>query len=95
MTEHLQDEVYHFKSNYEKGSKLREILQNFSKVLEWQKKQNQTVSELYTDDKKTKHSSNSDDILKSSENVNAKHCNKEAISKNSTYELFSKIPSRK
>ena len=34
MTEHLQDEVCHFKSNYEKGSKLREILQNFSKVLE-------------------------------------------------------------
>ena len=34
MTEHLQDEVYHFKSNYEKGPKSREILQNFSKVLE-------------------------------------------------------------
>lgn len=67
----------------------------FSKVLEWQKKQNQTVSELYIDDKKTKHSSNSDDILKSAENVNGKHCTKEAISKTATYELFSKIPSRK
>ena len=30
--------------------------------------QNQTMSELYTDDKKTKYSSNPNDILKSAEN---------------------------
>ena len=35
------------------------------KVLERQNMQNQTILELYTDDKKSKYSSNAKDILKS------------------------------
>ena len=38
--------------------------------------QNQVISELYTDDKKAKHSSNSNDILKSAENFYEKLCTK-------------------
>ena len=39
--------------------------QNFFKVLERQNMQNQTIFELYTDDNKSKYSSNPKDILKS------------------------------
>ena len=41
--------------------------QNFFKVLERQNLKNQTVFELYTDDNKSKYSSNPKDILKSPE----------------------------
>ena len=39
--------------------------QNFFKVLERQNMQSQTIFELYTDDNKSKYSSNPKDILKS------------------------------
>ena len=40
----------------------------FFKVLERQNMQNQTIFELYTDDNKSKYSSNPKDILKSEKN---------------------------
>ena len=63
-------------------------VQNFMQILYWSLKakhapklismylkdnmQNQTISELYTDDKKTKCSSNRNDILKSAKNFSEK-----------------------
>ena len=54
-----------------------------------------TISELYTDDKKSKYSSNPNDILKSDRNFYEKLCTKETTSKTATAELFIKISNRK
>ena len=57
--------------------------------------QNQTISELYTDDKKSKCFSNTNDILKLDKNVYEKLYTKETTSKIATSELFSKFSNRK
>ena len=57
--------------------------------------QNQTISEIYTDDNKSKHSSNPTDILKSAKNLYEKLYTKETTSKTTTTEFISKIPYRK
>ena len=43
--------------------------------------QNQTISELYKEDKKTKYSSNPNDILKSTKNVYGKLYNNRQVLK--------------
>ena len=57
--------------------------------------ENQTISELYTDDKKSKCFSNTNDILKLDKNVYEKLYTKETTSKTATAELFSKFSNRK
>ena len=57
--------------------------------------QNQTKSELYTDNKKSKYSSNPNDILKSARNYFEKIYIKETTSKSTIVEFFSKISNRK
>ena len=68
------------------------------KLTKLQKKlniQNQTISELlYTDDKKSKYSSNPNDTLKSAESFCEKFYTKEATSKTAIPELFSTISNR-
>ena len=78
MTKNLPDELYQLKSEHAKGAKLRANVilgledKTFSKtcfnILERQY-ENQTISELYTDDKKTKYSSTPNDILKLAKNL--------------------------
>ena len=57
--------------------------------------QSGTVSELHNDDKKSKYSSNPNDILNSAKNFNEKLHTKEANSKTVIAELFSKISNKK
>ena len=79
MIENLQDELYQLKNKQAKGAKLRSnrrwrAKNAFFKVLERQNMQNQTIFELYTDDNKSKYSSNPKDILKSAKtNYEALH----------------------
>ena len=47
------------------GAERRKMLKIFSKVLERQNLQNQTIFELYTDDNKSKYSINHKEIFKS------------------------------
>ena len=60
-----------------------------------QNMQSQTKSELYTNDKRSKHSSKPNDILKSAKNFYEKRYRKETTSKTAAAELFSKISNRK
>ena len=57
--------------------------------------QNQTMSELYTDDNKSKYSSNPKYILKSAKKFYEKLYTKETTSKAAITEFLSKIPNRK
>ena len=57
--------------------------------------QNQTISELYTDDNRSKYSKNLKDIVKSAKKIYEKLQKKETISKNATTEFLSKIRNRK
>ena len=59
-----------------------------------QNMQNQTISELYTNDKTSKYSSNCNNIVKSGKNFYEKFYTKETMSKTATVELFSKISNR-
>ena len=75
MTENLKDKLYQLENKQVKGAKDRANIRwelegaksakTFFKVLERQKLQNQTISELYTDDNESKYSSNPKDIFKS------------------------------
>ena len=57
--------------------------------------QNQIISELYTDYKKSKYSSKPNDIPKSAKNIYKKLHTKDPTSKKATAELFNKISNRK
>ena len=69
-----------------------ECSETFFKVLERQNLQNQTISQLYTADIKSKYSSNPKDISKSSKKVVS---TKETTSKSATAEFLPKILNRK
>ena len=75
MTENLQDELYKLENKPAKGAKRRANIRSWRaknasfKVLERQNMQNQTIFELYTDDNKSKYSSNPKDILKSEKKI--------------------------
>ena len=70
----LQDELYSLESKQARGAKIlanirwdlevEKFSKSFFNILERQHMQNQTISELYTDDKKSKISDNPKDILK-------------------------------
>ena len=63
-------------------------------VLKKQNLQNQRISELYTDDNKSKYSSNPKDILKCAYKIYETLYIKETTSKDATTEFLTKIPSR-
>ena len=75
MIENLKDEICYLENKQAKGAKLRVNIRyeleggkwskTFFNVIWRQNKQNQTIFKLYTDDNKTKYSSNPKDILKS------------------------------
>ena len=70
MIENLQDEFCQLENEQAKGATPRanrswRTKNAFFKVLERQNMQNQTIFELYTDNNKSKYSSNPKDILKS------------------------------
>ena len=75
MIENLQDKLYQLENKQAKNTKLRinirwelegEIcLETFFRVLERKNLQNQTTFKLYTDDNKSKYSSNAKETLKS------------------------------
>ena len=75
MIENLQDELYQLENKQTKEAKLRAKIRSwrkknaFFKVLERQNMQNQTIFELYTDDNKSKYSSNPMNILKSAKKI--------------------------
>lgn len=56
--------------------------------------QNQTLSELFTDNKISKYSSNPNDVLIPAKNFYVKLYTKEKISKTAIAARFSKIPKR-
>ena len=57
--------------------------------------QNQTISELYTDDKKSKVSNNLKDILNSAKKFYENFYNRQKISQSAINELLNKIPINK
>ena len=75
MIKNLQNDLYTLEGKQAKGDKIRANIKwdlerekcskTFFNVLERQNIQNQTIAELYIDDKKTKYSNNLKDILKS------------------------------
>ena len=78
MIENLQDELYQLENKQAKGAKFRANIRwelegqkcskTFFKVLERQNRQNQTISELYANDNKSKHPSNPKDIKSTKRN---------------------------
>ena len=54
--------------------------------------QNQTMSELYIDDQKSKYSNNPSEILKSAKNVYQNLYTRDKVSESATEELLNKIP---
>ena len=105
MIEYLQDGLYQLKNKQTKGAKLhasirwelreRNAPKTFFKVLERQNMQNQTISELYTDNNKSKYSGNPKDILKSAKRFYEKLYLMETTLKAATTEFLSKFPNRK
>ena len=99
MIENLQDELYQLENKQAKGAKHRANIRSwrakntFFKVLERHNMQNQTIFELYTDDNKSKYSSNPMNILKSAKK-NMKLYAK-WTSTAATTEFVWKIPNRK
>ena len=72
----------------------RKCTKTFFKVLERQNLQDQTISELYTDDNESKYSSNPKDIFKPTKNFYETFYNKETTSKAATIEFLTKIPNK-
>ena len=73
MIENLQDELYQLENKQAKGTKLHDNIRSWkannapklsSKYLKDRIWKNQTIFELYTDDNKSKYSSNPKDIFK-------------------------------
>ena len=70
MIENLQDELYQLENKLAKGAKLRAIIRQelkgefFSELFKDKNLPNQTITELYFDDNKSKYSSNSKRIFK-------------------------------
>ena len=99
MIGNLQDELYQLENNEKKvlnlvltsdGSWRAKNAHIFFKVHGRQNMQNQAISELYNDDKKSKYSSNPKDIFRYSKKVYENFYTKVA-----TTEFLSTIPNRK
>ena len=63
----------------------------FSKYFERQNLQNQTISELNTDDNKSKYSNNPKDIFSTAKKINETLYTKETTSKAATTEFLTKV----
>ena len=105
MINNLQDELYSLESKQDRGATIRANIRwnleggtcskSFLKILERQNMQNQTISTLYTDDKKSKFSGNPEEVLKSAKNFHENLHTRENVSKPAINELLKKIPSKK
>ena len=101
----LQDELYSLESKQARGARIRantrwdleaeKCSKSFFKILERQHMQNQTISELYTDDKKSKVSSNPEDIPNSAKKFYENLYTREKIPKSAINELLNKMPTNK
>ena len=97
MINTFQDELYLLESKQTKGAKIRANIRwdlegktcskTFFKFLK-----DKTILELYTDDQKSKYSSNPNELLKSAKNVYENLYTRETVSKSAIDELLNKIP---
>ena len=105
LINNLQDELYSLESKQARGAKIRANIRwdlegekcsnSFFKILERQHMQNQTISELYTNDKKSKVSNNPGEILNSAKKIYGNLYTREKVSKSAVNELLNKIPINK
>ena len=105
MINNLQGELYSLECKQARGAIIRanvrwdlegeKCSKSSFRILERQNMQNQTISELYTDDKKSKFSSNPEDILKSAKKIYENLYTRKKVSKSATNELLNKIPLKK
>ena len=105
MIKNLQNDLYTLEGKQAKGDKIRANIKwdlerekcskTFFNVLERQNIQNQTIAELYIDDKKTKYSNNLKDILKSAKKFYENLQTRGNISRDAIDELLNKIPNSK
>ena len=105
MIKSLQDELYFLEIKQANGAKIcanirwnlegEKCPKTFFKILERQHMQNQTMSEIYTDDKKSKYSSNPKDVLKSAKNFDENLYTRENLSTSAINEFLNKIPNNK
>ena len=105
MINNLQGELYSLECKQARGAIIRanvrwdlegeKCSESSFRILERQNMQNQTISELYTDDKKSKFSSNPEDILKSAKKIYENLYTRKKVSKSATNKLLNKIPLKK
>ena len=105
MINNLQGELYSLECKQARGAIIRanvrwdlegeKCSKSSFRILERQNMQNQTISELYTDDKKSKFSSNPEDILKSEKKIYENLYTRKKVSKSATNKLLNKIPLKK
>ena len=105
MINNLQGELYSLECKQARGAIIRanvrwdlegeKCSKSSFRILERQNMQNQTISELYTDDKKSKFSSNPEDILKSGKKIYENLYTRKKVSKSATNKLLNKIPLKK
>ena len=105
MINNLQGELYCLECEQARGAIIRanvrwdlegeKCSKSSFRILERQNMQNQTISELYTDDKKSKFSSNPEDILKSAKKIYENLYTRKKVSKSATNKLLNKIPLKK
>ena len=101
----FQDELYLLERKQAKGTRIRanirwdlegeKFSKTFCKVLKRQNMQNQTISELYTDAKRSKFSRNLNHILQSAKNFYENLYTRGNVSKSAIDELLNKIPTNK
>ena len=102
LANNLQDELYSLESKQARGAKTcanirwdlegEKWSQIFFKILERQNMQDQTILELYTDDKKPKYFDNPKDILKSAKKFYENLYTRENVPESAVSELLNKIP---
>ena len=105
MINNLQGELYSLECKQARGAIIRanvrwdlegeKCSKSSFRILERQNMQNQTISELYTDDKKSKFSSNPEDILKSAKRIYENLYTRKKVSKSAPNKLLNKIPLKK
>ena len=74
--------------------RVKNVQKLFSNYLKDKNLQSQTIFELYTDDNKTKYSSNPKEILKSAKKSYERLYTQETSSKAASTEFLSKVPNR-
>ena len=105
MINSLQDELYSLECKQARGAIIganvrwnlegEKCSKSFFRILERQNMQNQVISELYTDDKKSKFSSILEDILKSVKKIYENLYPRKKVSKSAINKLLNKIPLNK